>query len=34
MAEPGTLFWDRINNWNLMSEDKDFSYASVNPCAR
>lgn len=34
MAEPGTLFWDKINNWNLMSEDKDFSYASVNPCAR
>ena len=33
VAEPGTLFWDRINNWNLMSEDKDFKYDSVNPCA-
>lgn len=33
VAEPGFLLWDRINNWNLMSEDKDFEYASVNPCA-
>lgn len=32
-AEPGMLFWDRIENWNLLSEDKNFSYAGVNPCA-
>lgn len=32
-AEPGMLFWDRISNWNLMSEDEDFEYAGVNPCA-
>lgn len=33
MAEPGILFWDNIENYNLMSEDKNFSYAGVNPCA-
>ncbi len=33
-AEPGILFWDRITSWNLLSEDKDFEYAGVNPCAR
>ncbi|MEJ6951894.1 adenosylcobalamin-dependent ribonucleoside-diphosphate reductase [Natronospora cellulosivora (SeqCode)] len=33
MAEPGFLFWDHIQNWNLLSEDKDFEYAGVNPCA-
>lgn len=32
-AEPGMLFWDRIENWNLLSEDKEFEYAGVNPCA-
>ena len=32
-AEPGILFWDRISNWNLLSEDKEFSYAGTNPCA-
>lgn len=32
-AEPGILFWDRINNWNLLSEDDNFSYAGTNPCA-
>ena len=32
-AEPGMLFWDRIENWNLLSEDKNFSYAGTNPCA-
>lgn len=31
-AEPGMLFWDRIENWNLLSEDESFSYAGVNPC--
>lgn len=32
-AEPGMLFWDRIENYNLLSEDKNFKYAGVNPCA-
>lgn len=32
-AEPGILFWDRITNWNLVSNNKEFSYAGVNPCA-
>lgn len=31
-AEPGILFWDRIENWNLLSEDDDFHYAGTNPC--
>lgn len=33
VAEPGILYWDRINNWNLLSEDARFAYAGVNPCA-
>jgi len=33
MAEPGFLFWDKIENYNLLSEEEDFSYAGVNPCA-
>lgn len=32
-AEPGALFWDRIESWNLLSEVEDFHYAGVNPCA-
>lgn len=32
-AEPGMLFWDRIENWNLLSNDDDFHYAGTNPCA-
>lgn len=33
-AEPGILYWSKIENYNLLSEDKEFSYAGVNPCAR
>lgn len=33
-AEPGILFWDRIENWNLLCNNKNFEYAGVNPCAR
>jgi ribonucleoside-diphosphate reductase alpha chain len=33
MAEPGILFWDRINNYNILSEDNEFEYAGTNPCA-
>lgn len=32
-AEPGILYWDRIESWNLLSEDPDFHYAGTNPCA-
>ena len=32
-AEPGMLFWDRIENYSLLSNDPDFKYAGVNPCA-
>lgn len=32
-AEPGILFWDRINSWNLLSCDDEFEYAGTNPCA-
>lgn len=32
-AEPGMLFWDRIENYSLLSNDPDFEYAGVNPCA-
>ena len=32
-AEPGALFWDRIREWNLLSNTEEFSYAGVNPCA-
>lgn len=32
-AEPAFLFWDRIKSYNLLSEDDNFEYAGVNPCA-
>lgn len=32
-AEPGVLFWDRIEKWNLLSETPDFKFAGTNPCA-
>lgn len=35
-AEPGILYWDNINNNNLLSEyikNGEFEYAGVNPCA-
>lgn len=31
-AEPGMLFWDRIENWNLLSCDDNFEFGGVNPC--
>lgn len=31
-GEPGILFWDRIENWNLVSDNPEFEYAGVNPC--
>lgn len=32
-AEPGFLFWDRIKEWNLLSNTKKFQFAGTNPCA-
>lgn len=32
-AEPGMLYWDRIENWNILSNDGNFHYAGTNPCA-
>lgn len=32
-AEPGILYWDRINDYNILSEDSEFKYDGVNPCA-
>lgn len=33
MGEPGCLFWDRITNYNLLSNTEEFEYAGTNPCA-
>ena len=32
-AEPGFLFWDRIKEWNLLSNTKHFEFVGTNPCA-
>ena len=32
-GEPGILYWDNIRNWNLLSNNNEFEYAGVNPCA-
>lgn len=32
-AEPGVLFWDRIEGHNLLVYDSVFEYAGTNPCA-
>lgn len=32
MAEPGVLYWDTINNYNLL-HNTGFRYAGVNPCS-
>ncbi len=32
-AEPGILYWDQINDYNLLQYDPEFKYAGVNPCA-
>lgn len=34
-AEPGFLYWDKINTWTLLSNaivEGDFKFAGVNPC--
>ena len=32
-AEPGILFWDDIKEWNMLSNNSEFEYSGVNPCA-
>lgn len=32
-GEPGALFWNRVCEWNLLSNTKEFQFAGVNPCA-
>lgn len=31
-AEPGAIFIDRVRNWHLLSEDKDYKIDICNPC--
>lgn len=31
-AEPGCLFWDNVEGYNLLSEMDEFHYAGTNPC--
>lgn len=31
-AEPGILYWDRMENYHLMSEHEGFYHAGTNPC--
>lgn len=33
MAEPGILYWDRIEKYNMLNSDPKFKFAGVNPCA-
>lgn len=32
-AEPGMLYWDRINSWHFMSHHPKFKFVGTNPCA-
>lgn len=32
-GEPGILYWDAIEKWNLLADDSEFKFAGVNPCA-
>ena len=32
-AEPGILYWNRIEEYNLLNNVEEFKYAGVNPCA-
>lgn len=32
MGEPGMLFWDRVKNYHINSENDVFEYVSTNPC--
>lgn len=32
-AEPGMLFWDNIEKYNMLSNNPEFQFAGTNPCA-
>lgn len=32
MGEPGMLFWDKVLNWNLNSNNPEYKICSTNPC--
>ena len=32
-AEPGILYWNRIEGYNMLDNIEEFKYAGVNPCA-
>lgn len=32
-GEPGMLYWDTIENYNMLSQYDNFKFAGVNPCA-
>ena len=32
-GEPGMLFWNRIESYNMLCNNIEFSYSGVNPCA-
>lgn len=32
-AEPGILYWNRIEDYNMINKFEDFRYGGVNPCA-
>ena len=32
-AEPGILYWNRIEEYNMLNNIEEFKYAGVNPCA-
>lgn len=32
-AEPGILYWDNIEEYNMLNNIEEFKYAGVNPCA-
>lgn len=32
MGEPGMLFWDKVKNYHINSENNAFEYVSTNPC--
>ncbi len=32
-GEPGMLYWDNIEKWNILANDPEFKFAGVNPCA-
>ena len=31
-AEPGILYWDTMENHNLLNTNKEFKYSGINPC--